>query len=199
MAYEKKIRSVDAPVGVMRLAGRDQQDMRTAAAVPSATGGAPSTVGAAEGLRRELAAPSPIERTPPVFRMTPSPRTDELRRRQEDIRYQIPAEPQPILPTLSRRPMHSPDRYAGADPTMLKHTEDYVRGLMDDGHEFPGFVDASEVAKYMQAAIYSAYEPHMEEPMPLADLVHQTARGREIAGFIQRSITNQRQFRGRAL
>jgi len=204
MAYEKRIEGVDTPVGTMRLAGRDQQDINAATAAPSATGGAPTTITPTDKLMREVGAtnmPPTSTGTPGVpITLGPDPGYDPNHLNQRDrMNFQQSAAPQPILPQLQRKPVHTPERYAVTNPELVQQTETFVQDLMDRGHAFDGFRDAGEVAKYLHAAIYTAFEPHLDSPMPLADLVHQTREGRGISEFIRRGKENRVRYGGRAL
>lgn len=207
MAYEKKIKGVDTPVGTMRLAGRDQQDINVATAAPSATGGAPKTISPTDQLMREVGAtkmPPPPTVDPGVpFTLGPDPGYDpNYLNPQDRVNFQRSAELQPILPNLIRGAMHTEEGYATANPELIAITEDYVRGLLDKGYSVEGLEDIrepSQLARAIFAKINTIYEPHFEQPMPLAHLLHQTEPGRKLLDLVRQGREMSSRTGGRAI
>ena len=185
MPYDGKVRAVDAgPVGVLRLTKRDIQDRRAAVQPPSATGGAPrrtpgNVMAGANGEEpARLTEPLAGTAAPPATRMTD----------QQQMRYQRPAELQPVLPHLRAKGLHDIEKYSAANPEMVRITADFVRTKMDEGFDFDpaGIYEGNPelFAQDLLARFQQAFEP-APEPLPLYDYIHQTRDGRTIYRWLR--------------
>ena len=183
MPYEGKTRVVDAgPSGLMRLSKRNTQDRRAAVQPVSAIGGAPrrSPANAIAGQIGEEPMPGGVPLALPEFPTRLSP--------EQQMRYQPPAELEPIIPHLQPRTLNEIEKYTQTNPQEVRLTADYLRsmGEMPDIDPMGVFESHEDMAAHIHAALQRMFEPQ-DEPLTTYDTIHQSRDGRVILNFLRRS------------
>ena len=173
-----KPREIEAKIGRIRPASRETYDYRTLTALPSATGGRPSTsdpLAAATG--QEIIAAIPTENNPAPI---PLGGIDKLVQ-NGSLRYA--QQPQGVLGSITRLNRRLED-YTINNEDLVNITAAYIDRLaVENPTVLDGFSDAMDAARWSVAQIARFYEPGSAPPM--VDIIHQSREGRKVYQYLR--------------
>jgi hypothetical protein len=172
-----KPREIDSKAGSIRLASRESYDMRKAAAIPSATGGRPSTSAPVAGATGEQ-----ISQVPQVPSNAPAA-LDDINTLVQNGRLRMAQRPQGFLPGIPRL-NRSIAEYTINNDDLVNVTSSYLDKLaQDDPSILDGFTDSYDMAQNTVALISRYFEPG--EAPPLVSTIHQSRAGREAYNYLR--------------
>jgi hypothetical protein len=156
--------------------GRDTYEMRAATAIPSATGGRPST-------SAPLAAATGNDIAPVETITAPVAPLGDISSLIQNGKIRYVRQPRSFLPQV-QVPNRTLEQYSVNNADMVNLTESYIDKVAQRNPKIlEGFESAHEAALWAVAHIQRSFEPGSAPRM--VDMVHQSRAGRQVYRYLR--------------